>query len=188
MKKNLQILTTILLFTASIQAQENPFRLGVKVGIPIVYGFNVEYVSSLLDGRLAPTIDYTSIDFDFEDTESSYSYFEFGANYYLKQQGKGLYSHLSVGLIGFEATYTDPELGIGSGELDISLINMKLGAKVGNRIYLRPEIGYAVSMVGSVIEVQYLEPTTGSLIVQEEELPSSIMGGFVFNVGLGLSF
>ena len=87
MKKNLQILTTILLFTASIQAQENPFRLGVKVGIPIVYGFNVEYVSSFLDGRLATTIDYTSIDFDFEDTESSYSYFEFGANYYLKQQG-----------------------------------------------------------------------------------------------------
>jgi hypothetical protein len=43
-------------------------------------------------------------------------------------------------------------------------------------------------MVGSVIEVQYLEPTTGSLIVQEEEIPSSIMGGFVFNVGLGLAF
>ena len=44
--------------SSSSTSDINPLRLGVKAGVPNVFSINVEYVTPLLDNRVAFAVDY----------------------------------------------------------------------------------------------------------------------------------
>jgi hypothetical protein len=188
MKKVIISCLCVLFLQASVSAQENPFRIGLKFGVPNIAGLNLEYVTPLLDNKLAAALDYSSISIKAEGNEFSFSYIELGGNYYFMNEGKGLYGNLSFGRVGFKGTYEDAILGNGKAELAFNLINLKLGGKFGNAFYFRPEVGYGILTGGSEIEVEYTDPLTNETVKEKEELPGFLAGGAVINIGFGISF
>lgn len=188
MKKSVTLYLFIVLFASTALAQEKPFRIGLKFGVPNIVGFNAEYVTPLLVNRLAVTGDFSYFSLSSGDVKFSFSYMELGGNYYLIKEGKGLYGHLSYGRIGFKGTYTDPQFGEGEGTLGINLLNLKLGAKLGNLFYFRPEIGYASLIGGNTVEVSYTDPVTNEQFTEKETVPGVLSGGVLFNIGFGFAF
>ena len=188
MKKSIIFLLAIFLFSGISFAQEKPIRIGLKFGVPNLVGLNLEYVTPLLDSKLAPTLDLSSISISSGDAKINFSYLELGGNYYFVNQGKGLYGHFSFGRIGFKATYSDPVLGEGEGKIGLNLLNFKLGAKLGNGFYFRPEIGFGALAGSSVVSVKYTDPSTNIIVTEEEEIPGFLGGGVVFNLGFGVAF
>ncbi len=179
--KKLLILCAALFIAFAGQAQEKPFRIGIKFGVPNIVGLNAEYVTPILGGKLAPTADFSYFSLSAAGAKVSFSYLEIGSNYYFMNQGKGLYGHVSYGNIGFKGTYDDPQYGDGEGKATVSLVNLKLGAKLGNTVYFRPELGYAVGSGGKV-RVEY------DGYSEEEDIPGFLSGGLVVNLGFGFAF
>ena len=89
MKKSIIICFAIVLVAASANAQEKPFRIGLKFGIPNIAGLNFEYVTPALNARLAPTLDFSRFSITAGDAKASFTYFELGGNYYFTKEGKG---------------------------------------------------------------------------------------------------
>ena len=94
------IIAMLCVFIPKAYAQTNqsktsksvkPFRIGVKVGVPNIATINAEYVTPLLDDRVAISVDYMSLSPTIDDTEISYNNFEIGTNIYLNNKGSGLY-------------------------------------------------------------------------------------------------
>lgn len=184
MKNQVIICFIIVLFTSSVFAQENPVRIGLKFGIPNVAGLNLEYVTTALNAKLAPTLDLSY--FSLESGTIGFSYFELGCNYYFMNQGKGPYGHLSYGRSGYKGL-NDYYPAISGKVEGINLLNFRLGAKWGNTFYFRPEIGYETLIGGSTVEVEYIIPPTNTKVTLEEDIPG-FFGGVVFNLGFGVAF
>ena len=68
------------------------------------------------------------------------------------------------------------------------MVNLMLGAKWGNRLYLRPEIGFASFFKDAIVTVEYTEPTTNITVIVEEEIPNLLKDGLIYNLGVGFSF
>lgn len=182
--KKLTVFLMVVLFAAGASAQEKPMRVGLKFGVPMIVGLNAEYVTPAVGGRLAPSADLSYFSISLGEAETSFSYIEIGSNIYFKDTGKGFYGNLSYGRIGLKASYSDPDAGDGEGKIGINLVNLKLGAKLGNSFYFRPELGYAIGVGGtSKVKVEYADGTT-----QEEDVPGLVGGGFVINLGFGFAF
>ncbi|MCK4663174.1 MAG: hypothetical protein KAT68_09935 [Bacteroidales bacterium] len=191
MKNKFYILTLGIVFAfifTTSQAQDKPIRIGLKFGIPNIAGLNAEYVTPLLGEKLAASVDFSHFSLSSGDVKFSFSYFELGGNYYFMKKGKGPYGQLSFGRIGFKGTYSDDILGDGEGKLGINLLNVKIGIKVGNAFYFRPEIGYSSLVGSSTIKVEYTDPVTKKIITEEEKVPGVLDGGVVFNLGFGVAF
>ena len=58
----------------------------------------------------------------------------------------------------------------------------------GNRLYLRPEVGFARFFDDAFVRVEYTEPTTNLTLTIEEEIPNLLKDGLIYNLGVGLSF
>lgn len=165
-------------FTSS--AQDNPFRIGLKFGMPNIAGLNAEYVTPLLGGRLAPSVDFSYISAKIGGTEATFSYFSLGGNLYLKE-GKGPYAHVGYSNLNFEGTFKNNGEE-GTGSIGLNLLNIKVGAKLGKRFYFRPEIGWGVLMGDSEFKVEYASATT------TEKVPAALAGGLLINSGFGFAF
>jgi hypothetical protein len=177
MKKSFIIYCLGMFLVLSGFAQDKPMRVGLKFGVPNIAGLNLEYAT----GKFAPTLDFSYFSLGDESTgKVSFSYIEIGSNYYFKEEGKGFYGHLSYGRVGLTATYDDA-FGKGEGTAAINLVNIKIGAKLGNGFYFRPEIGFAAGG-GGTYEVTYDDAS-----VVEYAAPS-VFGGVVFNLGFGVAF
>ena len=68
------------------------------------------------------------------------------------------------------------------------MINLILGAKWGNRLYIRPEVGFASFFNDAIVSVEYTEPTTNLTLTIEEEIPNILIDGLIYSLGIGLSF
>lgn len=144
MKKLLLITSIALLFMGFSKAQENPFRMDLKLGQSDVLSFNFEYVTPFLSGKLAPVIGVS-----YSPSSSTYSMgirtsIEIGSNYYLFKPGKGLYGHVSYSHSKFKNININGEGNSVFSASSRNNINFRLGAKWGNRFYIRPEIGYGL--------------------------------------------
>lgn len=194
------LLILCLLVSSILFSQEKPFRIGVKIGLPNVIGGNAEYVTPLLNKRLAVTIDYSTFsEFDIEDNSGgSLNYFAAGINYYFFKEGKGLYGNLGYGIFNSNITSSDVESEDGSktnGTSKVNLsyksVNIMIGAKLGGLFYFRPEIGFAIPGLPDNI-VENVTFPDGSTEIQsyaiDEDLPSIISSGFIFNIGFGFAF
>ena len=154
MKKLSILVCGIVLLSLTTVAQDQPFRIGVKIGWPNLAGLNAEYATPLLGGRLAPSVDFSIIPSrSVGDVEAKFSYFELGANVYVIKPGKGLYLNVGYGRFGFDGSVTqDVDFGgaVGvqsaTGEVSLGLnrVNFKLGSKLGGRVYFRTEFGWGI--------------------------------------------
>ncbi len=178
-----------------------PFRIGAKMGFPNLIGGNIEYVTPLLNKKLAISVDYSSLNSDWfiennNEGRSSenikFSYLEGGLNYYLFEPGKGLYAGLAYNSISFEGS-----LNYEDGSKDYidethNSFAIKLGAKLGGLFYFRPEIGYSFSALPTSYQVVSVSSTgereTFREDINTEVVPEFLLKGFIVNIGLGFAF
>lgn len=202
MKKISTIL--LILFCTFTYAQEkqdlNPLRIGLKIGTPNIIGGNIEYVTPLFNNRIALFADYSGFTLKEDASKVDLKYIEFGTNIYLKNNGKGLYASLSYGTLNLDGNYKDAETVYGTlyegeaeGSIEVSTLNTKIGAKLGNKFYFRIEAGYGFGDIPQKIEVTGTEKTTGTTQTDYVEIPDDIPGinesGYLlFNIGFGISF
>lgn len=179
-----------------VAAQEHPFRIGVKIGYPNIVGGNIEYVTPLFKKRLAPSIEYSSVNADeaLDPDKAKFTYFQAGLNYYFFKEGKGLYGSLSYGILNAKLTINDIEsesdpdkTGSANATISNNSLNIKIGTKWGRGVYFRPEIGYSFTPIDKEVLVEVKFPD-GSTETQNETLPSILTQGLLFNMGFGMSF
>ena len=195
MIKRLFFICVILSFSTVI-GQEKPFRIGVKIGFPNIIGGNVEYVTPLMNNRLALAVDYSSLNADsyIEPDTGELSYVQVGVNYYLFKEGKGLYLSANYGVLDAELTLNDIEsdidydkYGTAFAELSNKSVNIKLGAKLGGLFYFRPEVGFGFTSLDPELNVVVNFPD-GTSEYHNEEIPEELTKGLMFNIGFGFSF
>ncbi|WP_040282434.1 hypothetical protein [Psychroserpens damuponensis] len=170
-----------------------PLRLGVKVGIPNIITANAEYVTPLLNDRVALAVDWMSLSKTIDDTSINYNNFEIGTNIYFNNKGKGLYAGLSYFSFDGEGTFVDTEFDNdsvedGKGTIEFNTVNLKLGAKLGRTFYFRIEVGYGF---GDIPETIVVSNSDGTKTTTEEipEIPGIETSGIPnFNFGIGFSF
>ncbi|MBZ9629480.1 hypothetical protein LB465_01715 [Salegentibacter sp. LM13S] len=218
MKTSLKILIVcaIMLNIGNIHAQKSlpieenetrerklrPFRIGAKVGFPNIIGGNLEYVTPLLNEKLAVSVDYSTIKSDWligdeeeaasENNELDYTYIEGGLNYYFFKPGRGLYGGLSYGNINIKGTvhYEDSRDIIDTSH---GSVNIKLGAKLGGLFYFRPEVGYSFSPLPDHVEAVRVY-NDGSRETMNFEFDSDVtpynllFSGLMANIGIGFAF
>lgn len=194
----------VCLLQTLVYAQDRPMRIGVKIGVPNLAGLNFEYVTPWLNGRLAPTLDVSFIPINFIEpsyatatynARYNYSYFELGANYYFFKEGKGLYGNVSYGRMGLDFTFTDyysedspyNSPGVVDSKINANLVNLKIGAKLGNGFYFRPEIGIAAIGLPKNLSYTVVYPD-GTTERETEDLSDIIGGTLVVNIGFGVAF
>lgn len=187
----------IFAFSSSVlNAQERPFRIGVKIGFPNGIGGNLEYATPLLSNKLAVSFDYSSIKADsyIEPDKASLNYWEAGLNYYFFKEGSGVYLNGSYGSLKADLTLTEIEsdieydkYGTAYTELDNTSFNLKLGAKFGRGLFFRTEIGYAFTSLDDTVDIQVVFPDN-SQEFHREEIPSELTQGLLFNIGFGVAF
>jgi hypothetical protein len=194
------LLILCILASGLLFSQEKPIRVGVKIGLPNIIGGNAEYVTPLLNKRLAVTIDYSTLNGSSpeDDAEGSFNYFAAGINYYFFKEGKGLYGNLGYGIFNGNGTFTDVDSEDGSktngiSKVDISYksLNIMVGAKLGGLFYFRPEIGFALpGFPKDIVEnVTFPDGTTETQsFASSEDIPGIIRSGFIFNIGFGFAF
>jgi len=176
-----------------------PVRVGVKAGLPNGVGGNVEFVTPLLNHRIAVFGDFSKFSATIDDVDSKLQYYEFGTNIYLfGGKGRGVYGSLSYGNLNLDAAYNNYEFSTdagtvttdANGEYEVGTFNVKAGLKVGKRFYFRTELGYGFGSVpqdftitGTANGNQYTES------VEIPEIPGMSENGYVmFNLGFGVGF
>lgn len=169
-----------------------PLRIGVKVGLPIILTANAEYVTPLLNNRVAIAVDFMSLSKTVDDVSVDYTNFEIGTNIYFSKKGKGLYagfSYFSFDSVGnfSDVEFDDGSIQDGTANIDFNTINLKLGAKLGRTFYFRIEVGYGF---GDIPQEVVVTSSSGLTII--EEIPKvkgiSSTGLPIFNFGIGFSF
>ena len=200
MKKRciLIILLFVCSFTVSYAQSDIPrVRVGAKLGIPNIAGGELEVVTPLLENRVAPFIGYSGFSLEIDEVDTGISFFEIGSNVYFNNQAKGIYATLSYGNLNIEGTYSDAETidgelftGDAEGELDLNLVNVKLGAKLGRKLFFRVEIGYGFGDIPEEVVITGNVNGTPETGVEEiPEIPGIGTGGLpLFNIGVGYSF
>lgn len=181
--------------TQTIERSESikPLRLGARFGVPSLITVNAEYVTPLLDNRVAATLDYINLSKSVDGVTIKYSNFEFGTNVYLQNTGKGLYASLtyfsfkSIGAFE-DIEFDDSSTGPGEAQIDFSTINFKVGVKFGRIFYFRAEVGYGLGKVPEQVVVK----SDNSDATSSEDIPKlpgvSSSGVLIYNIGIGFSF
>lgn len=191
---NKLIISAVLLLcvTSACLAQENPFRIGLKLGIPNIAGLNAEVVTPLK--KLSATGDFSWFGLSFGDSRFRLRYLEIGGNYYFSDVATGLYGHLSYGNLNAGLDFNnvqsenDPsKYGSASADVGVSLYNLKVGAKLGYSIYFRAELGFAFASVDKTVDVVVTYPD-GTTEDHSQNVPGLIGGGPLINLGFGIAF
>ena len=173
------------------------FRIGIKIGAPNIVGGNIEYLTPLFGNRIAPYIDFSTFNLDIDQAELSFNYLEVGSIIYFNAKGKGLYTSLSYGsfnsdVLAQDAITFEGETFTGTAEGDISIqtFNVKLGAKLGRKLYFRTEIGYGIGNIPSeVLVVGNVNGITGEGVIEIPNIPGITDTGLLLaNIGIGYSF
>ncbi len=175
----------------------NPFRIGVKLGVPNIIGGDLEYVTPLLDNRIALFIDYSGFKISPDDDEIKIKYFEIGTNIYFNNKGRGLYGAISYSKLNIDGLFSETETingtvydGITTGDVEINTTNLKLGAKLGKKFYFRIEVGYGFGDIPQEIEVTGISNgMTQTDYIEIPDIPGITDNGlFIGNIGFGISF
>lgn len=170
-----------------------PLRVGLKIGTPSFFTIGAEYVTPLLDERVAPFVDFFPLKLTLDEDVIKLSNFEIGSNVYLNPTGKGLYAGLSYFSFNGKADLADVDFddgtfGAGSTEVKFNTVNLKVGAKLGKTFYFRIELGYGFGKQPETILVTSVD-SNSTAIEPIEDLSSFFGSGIpVFNFGFGFGF
>ena len=181
--------------TQTVERTESikPLRIGARLGIPNIITANVEYVTPLLDNRVAATLDYMTLSQTVDDVSIKYSNFEIGSNVYLKSTGKGLYASLTYFSFNSDGDFGDVDFddgsnGDGKAKIDFSTVNFKVGAKLGRTFYFRAEVGYGFGKIPEYVLVKS-NSSNATTVEEVPEIPGlGSSGTLVFNIGIGFAF
>lgn len=170
-----------------------PLRVGLKIGTPSFFTIGAEYVTPLLDERVAPFIDFFPLKINIDDNSLKLNNIEIGSNVYLNPTGKGLYAGLSYYSFNAKADLVDVDFddgtfGDGTTQIKFNTINAKIGAKLGKTFFFRIELGYGFGKQPDTIIVNSVD--SNSTAVEPIEDVSSFFGSGipVFNFGFGFGF
>lgn len=193
-----------------LEKKVRPFRLGSKLGLPNLIGGNIEYVTPLLNEKLAVSFDYSLLKSDWlglevSNTNEEYgeygeyanemlekinldiNYIGGGLHYYFFKPGRGLYSGLSYGILKIKGTIPY-ENGMEITDFSHNSFNVKLGAKLGGLFYFRPEVGYSFDSLPETYDVEFIY-TDGSTETRTKDNPVGFLpSGLIANIGLGFAF
>lgn len=186
------LVVVITTLSIKVQAQDdkiaevNPFRIGLKIGVPNIAGLNFEYVTPLLNNKLAAAVDFTYIPLSLDIYEFTIKQWSLGVNYYFKKPGRGLYAGLATAALNIDATATDGDLtGSTTAKVGYPAI-VKFGAKLGKKFYFRTELGYALVNMPEAINI-IMKGDGVPDETEEIDLPAVDLP-FIFNIGFGVAF
>ena len=182
-----------LAYSTITSAQERPMRIGLKFGYPQLAGLNLEYVTPLVNKRLSVDADLTyysaTYSSDGNSLSGSYKNLTLGANYYLLNEGKGIYAGAGIGYSGFGYSVEAKSNGL-STSLDVpasyTKLYLKFGGKHGGLFYFRWEVGYSFAIINPDLNYS-VKYSDGSTIKYDTFVPFSGVG-FIGDVGFGFSF
>jgi len=195
MKKLFTILGLVGLFLmanmTSSMAQDRPFRIGLKVGVPQIAGLNLEYVTPMMNKKLSADLDLSYFSFSSGSATVSYMNFAIGADYYFMREGKGLYGGIAFGRSSFSASEDVIEDNNGGtatakGTLGLNTLNLKIGGKHGGLFYFRWELGYRIALNSATLTETATYPD-GTGYTNSVSLPVS-GGGILADIGFGFAF
>ena len=196
MKKNLLLLLFLLpyfLFSQSDRSDVHPFRVGLKIGMPDGVAIGIEYVTPLLNNRIAPYADYGMI----QASDVDVKYYEIGSNIYFRNTGRGGYVSAAYGNLNAEVsnlsgdTEDGREYTNGVAKEQLGSFNLKLGGKFGKKLYFRIEAGYAIGQLPSEISILADVDGEQEIIIESFDEAFDYISGSgypLFNLGLGYSF
>ncbi|CDF78991.1 hypothetical protein BN863_12790 [Formosa agariphila KMM 3901] len=195
MKHTIFFLLVCLPFLSFSQVNEdiNPFRIGIKGGVPVGIGAEIEYVTPLLGNRIAPFASYGMVPFG----DLDFKYFEIGSNIYFGSRGKGGYVSASYGNLDGEVSNISSsnvdgnEFTNGVAKEELASFNLKLGWKYGKSLYFRWELGYAFGKLPD--EITATGDVNGqreTFQVSTEDVLEYVSGkGYpILNIGIGYAF
>jgi hypothetical protein len=194
--KNLCLTFSLIAFFAlanivdsNVFGQEDPFRIGIKIGFPQVAGLNLEYVTPLLNKRLAADVDFSYIPLNLNGGTVTYTDYALFADYYFSHEGRGFYGGLGYSMMGFDATkdvlFSDGTTQKGKANPAINSLNLKIGGKYGKSFYFRWELGYSLALSSPVFEVV----ATHNGVTKNESFNSPIKGSVpIADIGFGVAF
>ena len=194
--KNLRMTFGLICFLVLVNAlnlnvygQERPFRIGVKVGFPEVAGLNLEYVTPLLNKRLAADVDFSYIQLSPNQATIKYTYYDFFLNYYFSHDGHGFYGGLGYSRIGLDVTkdvtFSDGTTAPGTSNIGINALNLKFGGKYGKLVYFRWDLGGSLALNTPNFEVV----ATKNGVTNTKSYNSPFKGnGPIADIGFGFSF
>ncbi|MFT5752178.1 MAG: hypothetical protein ACI828_002458 [Flavobacteriales bacterium] len=173
-----------------------PLRIGAKIGIPSLITASAEYVTPLLNNRVALAVDYFSLGREFDGTEIDYTNFEIGANIYAGSKGKGFYGGISYTSFSSEGTFVDVEFddsnftaADGKANIDYNTFNIKVGVKLGRVLYYRMEVGYGFGSIPTEVLVRGIDDTSLTSVEEIPDIPGISDSGIIyFNIGIGFGF
>lgn len=189
MKRICTSLLLTALFLTTTLAQERPFRIGLKFGYPHLAGFNVEYVTPLLNKKLSGDVDLTYFGLSSGNASVGFMNLAIGANYYFLNEGRGLYGGVAFGRTSFSASEDLTSNGLtaaADATVGVNKLNLKIGGKHGGLFYFRWELGYSVAFNNPKLVVSADFPDGSH---QEESIDFPISGaGAIADIGFGFSF
>ena len=174
---------------SNVFGQDDPFRIGIKIGFPQIAGLNLEYVTPLMNKRLAADVDFSYIPLSPNGGTVTYTDYALFANYYFSHEGRGFYGGLGYSRMGFDATkdvtFSDGTTQKGKANLGINSINLKIGGKYGKSFYFRWELGYGFALSSPVFEVV----ATHNGVTKTQSFNSPIKGSVpIADIGFGVAF
>ena len=225
MKTNLNLLTLFLLSLVVINAQEmesnivneeaaseialeqssipseytlKRLSIGLKTGIPNIASIGVQYTLPILNNHLAPYFDFSTYQYNKDQTEGNLSFLEFGAAYFFNEKGKGVYLGIGFSSLKIDADYNNISLdnggtGSGASKINLNTTNLKLGIKTGGRLYFRVEVGYGMGDIPQTVTFKATDNNNPAFTQTKTKnipaLPGVSENGMVIgNIGFGFSF
>lgn len=202
MRKNITklILTASIcfLYAFSTNAQDDvrPFRIGLKIGTPILVGGTIEYVLPIANNKIGITADLSSFTVEGGGTRFNYTYWSLGGNFYLNKRniGRGPYLGVSYANLGFKGSYSGLVSGTningsGEGKVNVSQVQFRLGAKTGKgAFFFQPEIGYGLANFPSSVTFNAIYSNGQTISTTEPfDVPSGTFS-FIASITLGFTF
>ena len=186
--KNLLLSSSLICFlllangvNSNVSGQEDPYRVGLKFGLPQVAGLNLEYVTPLLNKRLSADVDLSYFSLKPSQTTVDFSNIGLFADYYFTKEGRGLYGGFGYNMLGFKATKTLSDGSAGKANITLNSLGLKIGGKHGKKFYFRWELGYSLALSTPVFEVVSSTKT--------ETFNSPITGSYpIVDIGFGFAF
>jgi hypothetical protein len=155
-----------------------------------VAGLNLEYVTPLLNKRLAADLDLSYIPLSGSSTKIDFSNYALCADYYFSKEGRGLYGGLGYGITGLnvtkDVTFDSGNTKPGKANITVNSLDLKIGGKHGNKFYFRWELGWALPLNSPVFEVT---ATDNNGVTKTDTFSYPFKNGSpIADIGFGVAF
>jgi hypothetical protein len=158
------------------------FRISIDIGFPNLAGLNGEYIIPSPSNHFSINSDISYLPNIIPNTKTILKYYSIGSNYYFGKNAKGLYLGLGAGKLPIKTTQiegNDADISV-----NFSMLNSKIGLKIGSNAFFKLELGYSMVFYDIDEANEYLNKTYGIQINSSLNF-LQLMNG---KIGFGFSF